>query len=116
MKKIISLCMLLVIGLSMPTFASDNPDSNREQTKLLLDKEIQKHVFFPVLSAATVNATVDVILRINDAGQVEVVTAQSPNEQIKLFVEKQLSEITLNKEVVQAGEVFHYRFSFKRQA
>ncbi|MFM9986472.1 MAG: hypothetical protein ACKVOK_14630 [Flavobacteriales bacterium] len=116
MKKILSICMLLIIGLHMPAFAADKTDANREQTKQMLDKEIQKHVFFPVLSAATTNATVDVILRINASGNVEVVSANSTNEQIKLFVQKQLSEITLNKEIVQTGEVFHYRFSFKRQA
>lgn len=116
MKKIISICMLLVMGLALPAFSADNPESNREQTKQLLDKEIQKHVFFPVLSAATTNTTVDVILRITDAGQVEVVSANSDNEQIKLFVQKKLNEISLNKEAIQTGEVFHYRFSFKRQA
>ena len=116
MKKILSICMLLIIGLHMPAFAADKTEANREQTKQLLDKEIQKHVFFPVLSAANTNATVDVILRINEAGNVEVVSASSANEPIKQFVEKQLNDITLNKETVQTGEVFHYRFSFKRQA
>ena len=116
MQKIFSICLLLAMGFTIPAFSADNPESTREQTKQLLDKEIQKHVFFPILSAATTNTTVDVILRINNAGQVEVVSANSDNEQIKLFVQKKLSEIVFNKESVNTGEVFQYRFSFKRQA
>lgn len=116
MKKILSLCMLLIMAVSTQVTAADNPDSNREQTKQQLDREIQKHVFYPILSAAKANATVDVILRISDAGTLEVVSASSSNEEIRQFVEKQLQQITLDKDAVQKGEVFRYRFTFKRQA
>lgn len=117
MKKIVFIiCLMIGFVTSSQANSFRNGLISREHTKQLLDKEIQRHLFFPLMQKMEAATVVTVVLSVQADGTLKIINTSSANDEAKAFVVNRLQTIVLDKTEVTVGEVFHYTFRFKRQA
>jgi hypothetical protein len=122
MKSIALTLTILFSVLLNTTVSANNSDVNRDKNKKKtalkrsMDKEVSKHIFYPQTTKETIEGTADVMLQVYPEGDIRVVMIQTKNPLIQKFIESQVRKMKVDKDNVVIGEVFRYRFTFKRSA
>lgn len=97
---------------------SKEKDKNKkktEQVRTSIEKQISKHIYFPQTEKEALEGTADVTLQVYPDGDVRVILIQSKNPLVKKFIERQVNKMKVDQNSVVVGELFKYRFEFKRQ-
>lgn len=118
--KSLALTLAFLLSIVSMSFASNdissrdkNKKNKQVELKKNVDKQVNKHIFFPSTSSEKLNGSADVMFQIFPDGDVRVVLIQTKNPLIKKFIESQAKKMKVNKENVVIGEIFRYRFTFK---
>ena len=120
--KTIALILALTIGM-FSTYAADTTSTSDKQVarryqavKQAIRKEVNKHIFYPTSREETTVGTADVVLQLTEKGTLKIYSIETNNDAVKNFIIQQVAKMKVPKENVLAGEMFKYRFVFKRQA
>jgi len=89
------------------------PSGNDPEKSDRLKNQLNRHVVFP--SSSPAYGEVEVVFKVTDRGEVEVLETRSLNEQLSDYVAKKLEKIRLTKDDISLGQVIRYRFVFKKQ-
>jgi hypothetical protein len=120
--KTITMILALSFGIysanaSDTTSTADNKEPKKsEAVKQALDRELNQHIFFPSSAGDEMGGSADVTFEIMPEGYVKVVSIQSENELVENFIVRQVGKMKINITDEMVGEVFKYRFIFRRQA
>lgn len=81
-----------------------------------VDKIISKKIAYPEsLRSKGIEATVQVKLKINEEGKLEIVSIQSDSEEMKAAVERQVNKLKYKANSALFNQEFDYTFKFKLQ-
>lgn len=121
MRNTIAVFIALAFSIAGNTSTFSNTEwsedtATRETTQAALDKLIYRNIFYPAFSRFEEGSFADVTLRVEANGGITLLAVHSNNAAVRAFVEEQLQDIQLRKDETSAGELFRYRFTFKRQA
>jgi len=105
LRRILFGCILLaLLGGTSSVCRSSGLLVNQQQPKrsTVVHKELE--------------GTVEVSLRVNEDGKVDILTLAATSPQLAEYVIQKLGQIALEKNAPQIGQVIRYRFVFKKQA
>lgn len=119
--KTLAITLFLMLSFVFQGTSSTGDDLHKDKTKSKkeaqlkrsLDKQVNKHIFYPTAAHEKMEGSADVMFQIYPDGDVRVVMIHTKNPLIRKFIEKQAQKMQVDKESVVIGEVFRYRFSFK---
>jgi|LakMenE01Jun11ns_1017448.scaffolds.fasta_scaffold9900363_2 Iap family predicted aminopeptidase len=109
MKKIIYLAMMLCTSAA---FASPGIGNDREQTKSMLKRELEHHLTFPADKSLKNYDEAYIEISINNDGSIEVVNMNAANDDVRRFIEKQISQIHLNNTIGE-DQTYVFRVCFR---
>jgi hypothetical protein len=118
--KTLAITLAFIFGITLTSFATNDSVSkdkkNKKQTELKrnMDREVQKHIFFPQNEKEAMEGSADVMLQVYPDGDVRVILIQTKNPLIQKFIEAQVAKMKVDKDAVVIGQVFRYRFSFRK--
>lgn len=92
----------------------DRPRNKKEKgVEASVEKQVQKHLFFPVNKADEIEGTADILLEVFPNGNMRAVTIRTSNPVVKRFVENQVSKMKVDSQTGDVGKLFRYRLTFK---
>ncbi len=111
--------VLLLVFVTLNSFAlvhNDPPASKgpKNTLKVAVDREIGRRLFFPIRDSQAMGVA-DLVLGLQENGQLEVLNIQTDNPRIQTFIERRLSTVFVRKDLVVPGETFSYRLVFRKQ-
>lgn len=119
--KTLALTLALIFGLTLTgstsnTEVSKDKNKNRRNTELKrsVNKQVQKHIFFPQSKEEAFEGSADVMFQVYPDGDVRVILIKTKNPLLEKFIENQAKKMKVGKDEVVIGEVFRYRFSFQK--
>lgn len=120
--KTIAIILAMIIGISSANAADTTSTADKkmnrktEALKQAMKREVNQHIFFPTSAGEVITGSADVTFQIMPEGQIKVVAIKSESEAVNKFIIKQTEKMNIGKDNTLVGEVFKYRFVFKRQA
>ena len=114
-----SLTLAFIALLFSSQFVLASVDKDRPKTKkskgveASVEKQVQRHLFFPVTKSKEIEGTADILLEIFPNGNVRAVTIRTSNPVVKRFVEHQVSKMKVDAQSGDVGKLFRYRLTFK---
>jgi hypothetical protein len=120
--KTIAILLALLIGINTTNAADTTSTVDKKMTrkaetaKQAMKREVNQHIFFPTSSGEVITGSADVTFQILPEGLIKVVSIKSESDAVKKFIIKQAEKMNIGKNNALVGEVFKYRFVFKRQA
>jgi hypothetical protein len=102
----------LTIGQAM---AAEPVKVNSTSVKALeraLDRELNKHLAYPVLEKSNMTGDVYVSFLVNKEGRIEVIECNSTNEKLRQYVIKKLARIDIGENPNGIWKTTHMRISF----
>lgn len=118
--KTLAFTLALILGLTFTSSANntevskDKKSKKQVELKRSMDKQVDKHIFFPQSEKEAMEGTADVLLQVYPDGDIRVIMIQTKNVLIQKFIEAQVKKMKVDKDAVVIGEVFRYRFSFRK--
>ena len=118
--RTLAFTLSLILGLTFTSSANntevskDKKSKKQVELKRSMDKQVDKHIFFPQNEKEAMEGTADVLLQVYPDGDVRVIMIQTKNVLIQKFIEAQVKKMKVDKDAVVIGEVFRYRFSFRK--
>lgn len=107
--KIITLSAMLLMGFS--SIFAGNPDGDK--TKMEAREDISLRIDYPEFAIEQdMEGTVYVRLELLENGQVNVIKANSPSNELLRYVVDNLETMHFDPEVYATGEPFNMKFSF----
>lgn len=98
----------IIFGLSGMVFASNGESA--------VDRILHKKISYPeALRAKGIEAKVNVRLKVNEQGKLEIISMDSDSKELKEAVERQVKQLKFKAEEQLIGSVFNYSFNFKVQ-
>jgi hypothetical protein len=119
-----ALIFSLILMISASTMHASNVTNSKDKNKKvkqsnalnLVRRQMEKHIYFPQGQKADFEGTADVMFQVYPEGDIHIVLIQTKNPKIQQFIEKQAAQMKIDSSEIQVGQVFKYRFEFKRQA
>lgn len=115
--KTLTLAILALIFSTNIAFAhgeKDRPRNKKEKgVEASVEKQVQRHLFFPVNKADEIEGTADILLEVFPNGNMRAVTIRTSNPVVKRFVENQVSKMKVDSQSGDVGKLFRYRLTFK---
>jgi hypothetical protein len=94
----------------------DKPKYKKSKVEASVERQVQRHLFYPVKNAKEMEGAAEVVLEIFPNGKVYALSVQTKNPLIKRFVERQVNKMKVEASAGDVGKVFRYRLHFKRSA
>ena len=77
---------------------------------------VEKHLFFPNSGSAQLEGQADVFFQVHPDGEVRLLRINASNEALGNFIQSQVSTFKVDPSEFQIGQVFRYRFNFRKEA
>lgn len=126
MKTLIITTMLALASFAATAEHDSQPKKNnrhyakREVNAVVANKvmqhAVQKQLFFPNNGSSSFEGQADVFFQVHPDGEVKLLRISASTPELEAFVRSQASNFKVDPTSFRIGEVFRYRFNFKREA
>jgi hypothetical protein len=97
------------------TGKESGPKAKLHNQQKTMQRLVERHVFFPAGQGEGMKGSVDVTLQVYPDGEVRIIRIHSENQVLQKFIFDQLHSLKVDKSAFLIGQVFRYRFEFKRE-
>jgi hypothetical protein len=94
-------------------FKMNKPKSSMERA---LDRQLNKHLAFPVLAKQDMTGEVTVSFVVNTEGRIEVLNASATNDDLRTYVLGKLAKVDIGSNPEGMWRTSHIRFVFRPEA
>ncbi len=77
---------------------------------------VEKHLFFPNSGSKQMEGQADVFFQVHPDGEVRLLRINASNEALGAFIQSQVGSFKVDPTQFQIGQVFRYRFNFRKEA
>lgn len=113
----LALCTVFTMGYTHAATAfegeGDLATSDRTDLERTLDKQLSKHLSFPLMERANMNGVVTVAFAIDTEGRVQVLDCQSSNTDLKAYVLRKLAKVDVGSNPGGVWKTTYLRLVFK---
>jgi hypothetical protein len=114
MKPIILFLSLLFFAVNANAAeCKEKPKSKKSKVESSVERQVEKHLFYPVKNVKEMEGAAEVVLEIFPNGNVYALSVQTKNPLIKRFVERQVNKMKVEASASDVGKIFRYRIQFK---
>ncbi|MFZ1687170.1 MAG: hypothetical protein WAU70_07100 [Flavobacteriales bacterium] len=92
-----------------PAAGTETTNANMERA---LDKQLSKHLSFPLLNKTDMTGEVFVSFVVNNEGRLEVINATSTNDELCAYVLRKLALVDIGENPNGTWKTEHVRFTF----
>jgi hypothetical protein len=119
-RTALAICTVFSMGYThaATTFEGEREaaTADRSQLERALDKQLSKHLSFPLMERANMNGVVTVAFAIDTEGRVQVLDCQSSNKDLKAYVLRKLAKVDVGNNPGGVWKTTYLRLVFKPEA
>ncbi len=110
------LASVLTLGYSRAAGPVEQRTPAQVQLERQLDRQLNKHLCYPVLAKENMTGEVIVSFVVNAEGRIEVLSASGTNDALRAYVLAKLGQVDIGSNPEGLSKTSHTRFVFRPEA